>query len=170
MLFHCPSCLRVCSLSDADAMAETLDALSATEVSLARPGLNLENVGIVVSGKALGFIFPRRKLNKKNKEIIPPKHVLDEEARLQMRFLAICTACKAVICCRMSPKQKSQVVRLVKDNLKDKITLAIGDGANDVAMIEAAHVGIGIEGLEGKQAVMASDYSGLRAASTDGTE
>ena len=59
----------------------------------------------------------------------------------------------------MSPKQKSQVVRLVKDNMKDKITLAIGDGANDVAMIEAAHVGIGIEGLEGKQAVMASDVS-----------
>ena len=128
----CRLCPFPFSLSDADAMSETLDALSAAEASIARPGLNLENVGIVVSGKALGFVFPRRKLNKKNHEIIPPRHVLEEERKLQMRFLAICTACKAVICCRMSPKQKSQVVRLVKDNLKDKITLAIGDGANDV--------------------------------------
>lgn len=81
-------------------------------------------------------------------------HCAQEERKLQLRFLGICGQCKAVVCCRMSPKQKSQVVTLVREYTKH-ITLAIGDGANDVAMIEAAHVGIGIEGLEGKQAVMA---------------
>lgn len=128
------------SLADADAMAETLEALAAAEAVIARTGINLEQVGVVVSGKALGFVFPRRKLNSRNQEVIPPQRVLDEEHRLQLRFLHLCTSVKAVVCCRMSPKQKSQVVRLVKDNMKDKITLAIGDGANDVAMIEVRAV------------------------------
>merc|ERR1719419_1618709 len=60
--------------------------------------------------------------------------------------------------CRVSPKQKSQLVLLIRHNL-DAITLAVGDGANDVPMIKAAHVGIGVHGKEGKQAVMNSDYS-----------
>jgi len=51
-----------------------------------------------------------------------------------------------------------QVVRLVKKNLKC-MALAIGDGANDVSMIQAAHIGVGISGQEGMQAVMASDYA-----------
>ena len=50
------------------------------------------------------------------------------------------------------------MVRLVRDNL-DSLTLAIGDGANDVSMIQAADVGVGISGEEGMQAVNASDYS-----------
>jgi len=66
--------------------------------------------------------------------------------------------CDGVICCRVSPLQKALVVRLVKDGL-GAMTLAIGDGANDVSMIQAAHVGIGISGEEGLQAVNASDYS-----------
>lgn len=118
------------SLPDAEAKSQTLEALSAAEQTVSKPGLDLDAVGVVVSGKALGFIFPRRKLNSRNQEIIPPQHVLDEEAALQKRFLALVAQCKAVICCRMSPKQKSQVVRLVKDNMPDQITLAIGDGAN----------------------------------------
>eukprot|EP00823_Brevimastigomonas_motovehiculus_P005893 TRINITY_DN4571_c0_g1_i1.p1 TRINITY_DN4571_c0_g1~~TRINITY_DN4571_c0_g1_i1.p1 ORF type:complete len:496 (-),score=119.14 TRINITY_DN4571_c0_g1_i1:252-1661(-) len=77
---------------------------------------------------------------------------------MQMKFLEVCIRCKAVVCCRMSPKQKAQMVQMVKSHTTE-ITLAIGDGANDVAMIEQAHVGVGIEGLEGKQATMASDYS-----------
>lgn len=63
-----------------------------------------------------------------------------------------------MLCCRVSPKQKALVVRLVRDNL-DSLTLAIGDGANDVSMIQAADVGVGISGEEGMQAVNASDYS-----------
>lgn len=63
-----------------------------------------------------------------------------------------------VICCRVSPIQKAEVVDLVTSNT-DAVTLAIGDGANDVAMIQKAHVGVGISGVEGLQAACASDYS-----------
>jgi len=68
------------------------------------------------------------------------------------------TKCDSVISCRLSPTQKAHVVRLVKHNL-NKITLAIGDGANDVNMIQEAHIGIGIYGQEGMRAVQASDYA-----------
>lgn len=64
-----------------------------------------------------------------------------------------------VIACRVSPKQKSEIVQLVRNNKPEAVTLAIGDGANDVNMITAAHVGIGIKGVEGQQAARASDYS-----------
>ncbi|CAI4917802.1 ANM_HP_G0103770.mRNA.1.CDS.1 [Saccharomyces cerevisiae] len=67
-------------------------------------------------------------------------------------------ALKAVLCCRVSPSQKAAVVKLVKDSL-DVMTLAIGDGSNDVAMIQSADAGIGIAGEEGRQAVMCPDYA-----------
>lgn len=66
--------------------------------------------------------------------------------------------CEAVICCRVTPKQKADVVRLIKNSM-NKITLAIGDGANDVNMIQEAHIGVGIYGLEGMRAVQASDFA-----------
>nr|XP_057934658.1 probable phospholipid-transporting ATPase VD isoform X2 [Doryrhamphus excisus] len=81
---------------------------------------------------------------------------LKEEAK--SRFLEVSSSCKAVICCRSTPLQKSQVVRLVRDQL-NVMTLAVGDGANDVSMIQVADVGIGISGQEGMQAVMASDFA-----------
>lgn len=59
---------------------------------------------------------------------------------------------------RVSPLQKSEVVEMVKKQVK-VITLAIGDGANDVSMIQTAHVGVGISGNEGLQAANSSDYS-----------
>lgn len=65
---------------------------------------------------------------------------------------------KAVICCRVTPLQKAMVVELIKKN-KSAVTLAIGDGANDVSMIKTAHIGVGISGQEGLQAVLASDYA-----------
>lgn len=74
-------------------------------------------------------------------------------------FLDLAMILKAVICCRVSPLQKAQVVRLVQARFKKKVTLAIGDGANDVSMIQAAHVGVGISGREGLQATLASDYA-----------
>lgn len=77
---------------------------------------------------------------------------------IQHKFLLLCKQCKAVMCCRVSPAQKAAVVRLVRTNL-EVITLAIGDGANDVAMIQEANVGVGIAGEEGRQAVMSSDYA-----------
>ncbi|XP_009696019.1 PREDICTED: phospholipid-transporting ATPase IK, partial [Cariama cristata] len=66
--------------------------------------------------------------------------------------------CQAVICCRVTPKQKALIVQLVKKH-KKAITLAIGDGANDVNMIKTADIGVGISGLEGMQAVQCSDYA-----------
>ena len=77
---------------------------------------------------------------------------------MKRKFLLLCKNCKAVLCCRVSPAQKAAVVKLVKNTL-DVMTLAIGDGSNDVAMIQSADVGIGIAGEEGRQAVMCSDYA-----------
>eukprot|EP00062_Callorhinchus_milii_P005095 gi/632944182/ref/XP_007887359.1/ PREDICTED: probable phospholipid-transporting ATPase IA [Callorhinchus milii] len=77
---------------------------------------------------------------------------------VQQYFLDLALSCKAVICCRASPLQKSEIVKMVKKQIK-VITLAIGDGANDVGMIQMAHVGIGISGNEGLQAANSSDYS-----------
>ncbi|KRT86590.1 hydrolase, partial [Oryctes borbonicus] len=73
-------------------------------------------------------------------------------------FLEVVTQCRSVICCRVTPLQKALVVELIKKH-KHAVTLAIGDGANDVSMIKAAHIGVGISGQEGMQAVLASDYS-----------
>uniref|UniRef100_A0A8C9FQA7 Phospholipid-transporting ATPase n=1 Tax=Pavo cristatus TaxID=9049 RepID=A0A8C9FQA7_PAVCR len=74
-------------------------------------------------------------------------------------FLQICLKCTAVLCCRMAPLQKAQIVRMVKNTKGSPITLSIGDGANDVSMILEAHVGIGIKGKEGRQAARNSDYA-----------
>ncbi|XP_017041134.1 phospholipid-transporting ATPase ID isoform X10 [Drosophila ficusphila] len=83
-------------------------------------------------------------------------HCLSPE--LENKFLDIASQCKAVICCRVTPLQKALVVELIK-RAKNAVTLAIGDGANDVSMIKAAHIGVGISGQEGLQAVLSSDYS-----------
>ncbi|XP_037394594.1 probable phospholipid-transporting ATPase VD isoform X3 [Pygocentrus nattereri] len=77
---------------------------------------------------------------------------------LQKNFLDLTSGCRSVICCRSTPLQKSQVVRLIGDSL-GVMTLAIGDGANDVSMIQVADVGVGISGQEGMQAVMSSDFA-----------
>ncbi|KAI8085885.1 uncharacterized protein B0P05DRAFT_534105 [Gilbertella persicaria] len=84
------------------------------------------------------------------------KYALEPQTKDLMLDLGI--RCASVICCRVSPKQKAQVVRLVKKGL-GVMTLAIGDGANDVSMIQEANIGVGISGVEGRQAVMASDYA-----------
>ncbi|EME48532.1 hypothetical protein DOTSEDRAFT_67546 [Dothistroma septosporum NZE10] len=107
------------------------------------------------------------KAAKKNHEPPAPTHalvidgdtlkvVLDD--RIRQKFLLLCKECRSVLCCRVSPSQKAAVVSLVKHTL-DVMTLSIGDGANDVAMIQEADVGVGIAGEEGRQAVMSSDYA-----------
>ncbi|KAK9113745.1 hypothetical protein Syun_020542 [Stephania yunnanensis] len=77
---------------------------------------------------------------------------------LEKMFLELANDCASVICCRSSPKQKALVTRLVKAGT-GKTTLAIGDGANDVGMLQEADIGVGISGVEGMQAVMASDFA-----------
>lgn len=86
-------------------------------------------------------------------------HTVLEDDEIAKGFLELAKMCKSVVCCRVSPLQKAQIVLLVKESVQGSITLSIGDGANDVSMIQSAHVGIGISGLEGQQAARASDYS-----------
>lgn len=84
---------------------------------------------------------------------------------LNQTFLVIAQKCDVVILARSSPLQKAQMLELVRDNVVVKgviprpVTLAIGDGANDVPMILASHVGIGIFGQEGRQAANSSDFA-----------
>ncbi|KAI8058142.1 hypothetical protein BDF22DRAFT_739545 [Syncephalis plumigaleata] len=81
----------------------------------------------------------------------------DQQANAVIVELA--SVCDSVICCRVSPCQKASIVQLMRKQHPHAVTLAIGDGGNDIAMIQEAHVGIGITGREGLQAARASDYS-----------
>lgn len=74
------------------------------------------------------------------------------------KFIEVASQTSGVICCRVSPTQKSEIVEALLKYTKYRVC-AIGDGGNDVGMIQAAHVGIGIEGKEGKQASLAADFS-----------
>ena len=102
-----------------------------------------------------------------NKALLKFGILVDEKALLTITnneeiakiFLEVAKEAVAVICCRVSPLQKSQVVKLMKNYDKTKITLAIGDGGNDVSMIMEAHIGIGIYGEEGLRAAQSSDYA-----------
>ncbi len=107
------------------------------------------------------------KAARKNHEAPAPTHaiVIDGDSlklvldpQLRQKFLLLCKQCKSVLCCRVSPAQKAAVVSMVKQGL-DVMTLSVGDGANDVAMIQEADVGVGIAGEEGRQAVMSADYA-----------
>ncbi|TRY54634.1 hypothetical protein DNTS_001615 [Danionella cerebrum] len=97
----------------------------------------VHRLGLVIDGRTLAY-------------------ALDKS--LEDKFLAVARSCRSVLCCRSTPLQKSMVVKLVRNKLK-VMTLAIGDGANDVSMIQVADVGVGISGQEGMQAVMASDFA-----------
>ncbi|CDK27470.1 unnamed protein product [Kuraishia capsulata CBS 1993] len=74
-------------------------------------------------------------------------------------FVELGVKADSVICCRASPSQKATMVSYVRRYNTSKVTLAIGDGANDIAMIQSADIGVGITGKEGFQAARASDYS-----------
>ncbi|KAF2025190.1 phospholipid-translocating P-type ATPase [Setomelanomma holmii] len=84
---------------------------------------------------------------------------ITEIEALQVLFYELAILADSVICCRASPSQKAMLVKSIRKRVKKSITLAIGDGANDIAMIQEAHVGIGITGKEGLQAARTSDYS-----------
>ncbi|KAI0329328.1 phospholipid-translocating P-type ATPase [Cubamyces sp. BRFM 1775] len=84
------------------------------------------------------------------------RHALNPD--LKELFLTLSTQCETVVCCRVSPAQKAMVVKLVKDG-RNAMTLSIGDGANDVAMIQEANIGCGLLGHEGSQAAMSADYA-----------
>ena len=112
-------------------------------------------------------IFSKYTLIREGKSL-PPFSILIESSILSLifsseikknQFLKIALKASTVVCCRVSPLQKSKVVKEVKKYDKNAITLAIGDGGNDVSMIMEAHLGIGIYGEEGMRAVQASDFA-----------
>ncbi|TMS06605.1 putative phospholipid-transporting ATPase IH [Larimichthys crocea] len=111
-------------------------------------GLSVDclDFGLIIDGATLSAVL------KPNQERANPSNYREI-------FLEICRNCSAVLCCRMAPLQKAQIVKLIKASKEHPITLAIGDGANDVSMILEAHVGIGIMGKEGRQAARNSDYA-----------
>jgi P-type E1-E2 ATPase len=84
--------------------------------------------------------------------------IVMEDLKLSNMFFHAALRSKSVVCCRVSPKQKADVVHLFKSR-GSWITLAIGDGANDVSMIMEAHIGVGIKGKEGTQAVRSADFA-----------
>lgn len=97
------------------------------------------------------------KLKTMNSVLVISSYCLNKitnNEKLYKLFKAVSLQCESVLCCRVSPKQKAQVVKITK-----QISLAIGDGANDVNMITSANIGVGIEGEEGGQASRAADYS-----------
>lgn len=77
---------------------------------------------------------------------------------MKKAFIDLAVRMPAIVCCRCSPTQKASIVKLIKEHTKLRVC-AIGDGGNDVSMIQAADVGVGIVGKEGKQASLASDFS-----------
>ncbi|KAI5620717.1 phospholipid-transporting ATPase IC isoform X2, partial [Silurus asotus] len=77
---------------------------------------------------------------------------------LGARFVSLSNQCQSVLCCRVTPGQKAQIVELVK-KFTTSITMAIGDGANDVNMIKMAHIGVGVHGVEDGQAVQNADFA-----------
>ena len=106
-------------------------------------------------------LYPDFFNNKKNCLIITGEvlfQITSEKMTMNL-FSKLFDLSKTIICCRISPKQKAQIVAIIKDYNPDKIILSIGDGANDVGMIMESDVGIGIQGKEGVEASRASDYS-----------
>ncbi|KAI1631092.1 hypothetical protein F4809DRAFT_658542 [Biscogniauxia mediterranea] len=99
--------------------------------------VEMDTLALVIDGKSLTYAL---------------------EPDMEKLFYDLAVMCKAVICCRVSPLQKALVVKMVKKN-SPEILLAIGDGANDVSMIQAAHIGVGISGMEGLQAARSADIS-----------
>ncbi|KAK8629766.1 hypothetical protein V6N13_078594 [Hibiscus sabdariffa] len=126
------------SLEDAIIMSKKLTTMSGTTNDTGRTlGASLTPVALIIDGTSLVYI-------------------LDSE--LEERLFELASNCSVVLCCRVAPLQKAGIVALVKKRTSD-MTLAIGDGANDVSMIQMADVGVGISGQEGRQAVMASDFA-----------
>ncbi|CAK7565106.1 MAG: drs2 neo1 protein [Sporothrix epigloea] len=85
--------------------------------------------------------------------------VVEAQEGMRILFYDLMARVDSVICCRASPSQKATLVKCIRQRVPSSMTLAIGDGANDIAMIQASHVGIGISGREGLQAARISDYS-----------
>ncbi|KAI9914347.1 hypothetical protein PsorP6_008157 [Peronosclerospora sorghi] len=149
--------------------AEYVDRFTSDDESLYDVGTEGENH--TVHTPEYGSLTPSLQGRKDGRQNEPTPQklalVIDGQAlefalRPQLRrlFYQVTQKCaSSVICCRVSPKQKADIIELVREFESESVTLAIGDGANDVAMIQTAHIGVGVSGQEGAQAVNASDYA-----------
>ncbi|KAI1230472.1 Phospholipid-transporting ATPase IK, partial [Lamprotornis superbus] len=134
-------------------------------LSQQRPEAPCHKRAIIISGDFLDQILQKEEVLKERKGwpwqwlcCDGAEASQDQAGLVEKAFVDLASSCQAVICCRVTPKQKALVVQLVKKH-KKAVTLAIGDGANDVNMIKTADIGVGISGLEGLQAVQCSDYA-----------
>uniref|UniRef100_A0A8B9RNV7 Phospholipid-transporting ATPase n=1 Tax=Astyanax mexicanus TaxID=7994 RepID=A0A8B9RNV7_ASTMX len=134
--------------TEEQSLHDVLFDLSRTDamISLILSG-DFQDYGLIIDGATLSAVMK------------PSQEGSSSGGNYKEIFLEICRNCSAVLCCRMAPLQKAQIVKLIKASKEHPITLAIGDGANDVSMILEAHVGIGIMGKEGRQAARNSDYA-----------
>lgn len=115
---------------------------------------------IVVELEKINSMFSSQKQSSSKKSLILEGHSLPFllSPLLSPFFLSLLLRCHSIICCRCTPKQKAQMVRLVRTG-GNKITLAIGDGVNDCNMIQEANIGVGVFGNEGMRAVQVSDFA-----------
>ncbi|XP_031497378.1 putative phospholipid-transporting ATPase 9 [Nymphaea colorata] len=137
-----PDIIQLEKQGDKDAIAKAskesvVQQINAGKSQLVSLAESTDVFALIIDGKSLAF-------------------ALEEDTK--DKFLEMAIGCTSVICCRSSPKQKALVTRLVKEGT-GKTTLAIGDGANDVGMLQEADIGVGISGVEGMQAVMSSDVA-----------
>uniref|UniRef100_A0A671V9S5 Phospholipid-transporting ATPase n=1 Tax=Sparus aurata TaxID=8175 RepID=A0A671V9S5_SPAAU len=132
--------------TEEQSLHDVLFDLSRTVFCLSSLSGDCTDYGLIIDGATLSAV-------------LRPSHEDSNSGNYKEIFLEICRNCSAVLCCRMAPLQKAQIVKLIKASKEHPITLAIGDGANDVSMILEAHVGIGIMGKEGRQAARNSDYA-----------
>ncbi|KUF97310.1 hypothetical protein AM588_10011670 [Phytophthora nicotianae] len=148
--------------------AEYVDRFTSDEESLYDVGIEADDEAVHTPeyGSLAGNLDSREGRqsgsNSQKLALVIDGQALEYALRPQLRslFYQVTQQCaSAVICCRVSPKQKADIVEFVREFEPDSVTLAIGDGANDVAMIQSAHIGVGISGQEGAQAVNASDYA-----------
>ena len=145
--------------------------------SLSEPG----KFAIIINEKMLCKILPQDKDKNKNKSETGIKKITkkaknflkimqNQQMTLESNtdindgdeeklFMSIAKHATSVICCRVSPSQKAKVVLMMKRFNPQAVTLAIGDGGNDVPMIMEANIGVGIYGEEGMRAVQSSDYA-----------
>ncbi|XP_069006033.1 phospholipid-transporting ATPase IC [Embiotoca jacksoni] len=82
----------------------------------------------------------------------------DQRPEWGATFMSLAEECQSVLCCRVTPAQKAEIIKLVRKHTSS-VTMSIGDGANDVNMIKTAHIGVGLAGVEGGQAVQNADFA-----------
>jgi len=122
-------------------------------------------ISLIISRDAFMTLFPGK---REPSESVASRRSPDEKAstpseedleRLRADFFSLASVAKSVVFARAQPAMKKKMVTEIMARYPNAITLAIGDGANDTDMITAAHIGVGIAGVEGTAAANSADYA-----------